>query len=79
MVNIQKQSIKIELDPADFGRNKGELLEETFYEAVDRIIEESGEDEEEIDFLLSKFFTLRFDETQDGGVAATLTSSEKRG
>lgn len=80
MANIQKQSIKIELEPEDVNSTAAEILEDAFYEAISRIVQESGgTPEDEQNLLLSKFFTMRFDETDNDGIAVTLSCSEKRG
>jgi hypothetical protein len=75
MANIAKQSIKIELDNVEYEDNR-ELLEDTLYTAVSMLAE--NEQEEDI-LLTTRFFTLRFDETESGAIAATITASEKRG
>ena len=53
-----------------------DLLEDTLFNAVSMLAEN---DEEEDLILTNRFFTLRFDETDDGTIAATITASEKRG
>ena len=75
MRKIAKQSIKIELSPEGY-ESQRDLLEETFYTAVDMLTESEGE---EALLITSCFFTLRFDETENGAIAATVTASEKRG
>lgn len=75
MASITKQSIKIELENRDYQDNR-ELLEDTLYTALTMLTE--NEDEEDL-LLTTRFFTLRFDETEDGKIAATITASEKRG
>lgn len=74
MPPIAKQSVKVELDAEDFEGSVGDLLEDTFYTAISKLVEEK----DELDTLLSKFFTFRFDITETGVVAATLTASAKR-
>lgn len=75
MANIAKQSIKIELDTQGYEDNR-DLLEDTLYAALSQLAQNEGEE----DLLLTtRFFTLRFDETESGAIAATITASEKRG
>ena len=79
MANIRMQSIKIEMEADDMLTTAADMLEDAFYEAVSRLVQESGgTPEDEQDVLLSKFFTMRFDETVNGGIAVTLSCSEKR-
>lgn len=74
MANVAKQSIRIELNASDY-EDLQTLFEDTLYEAVDRLIPEI---EDQPDFLTEQFFTMRFDRLNDGGLAATLTASEKK-
>ena len=74
MTTIAKQSVKIELENTDY-ESQRELLEDTFYTALSMI---SENDNEEDLILTRRFFTLRFDETAEGTIAATITASEKR-
>ena len=74
MTTITKQSVKIELENTDY-ESQRDLLEDTFYAALSMI---SENDNEEDLILTSRFFTLRFDETAEGTIAATITASEKR-
>lgn len=74
MPPIAKQSVKVELDAEDFEGSVRDLLEDTFYAAIYKLVEEGDETE----VLLNRFFTFRFDVTDSGAVAATLTSSAKR-
>lgn len=73
MADVSKQSIRIEIDPNEY-ENTQAAFEEVFFEAVDRMVAE----EEEVDFLTSQFFTMRFDRVGKN-IAATVTSSEKKG
>lgn len=73
MADVSKQSIRIEIDPNEY-ENTQVAFEEVFLEAVDRMVGE----EEEVDFLTSQFFTMRFDRVGKN-IAATITSSEKKG
>jgi hypothetical protein len=75
MTQITKQSIKIELEN-EGNESQRDLLEDTLFNAVSMLAEN---DEEEDLILTTRFFTLRFDETDSGTVAATITASEKRG
>lgn len=74
MANVFKQSVRIELDPAEFD-NVRDLFEETLYEAISRLVADDAQES----FLTSQFFTMRFDAAPDGGLAATMTASEKKG
>lgn len=74
MAKIAKQSVKVELVNEGYDSQR-DLLEDTFYTAVEML----SENEAEEDLLLtSRFFTLRFDKTNDGTIAATVTASAKR-
>lgn len=74
MSKIAKQSVKVELVNEGYASQR-DLLEDTFYTAVEMLSENEGEE----DLLLTtRFFTLRFDETNDGTIAATVTASAKR-
>lgn len=73
MADVSKQSIRIEIDPNEY-ENTQVAFEEVFLEAVDRMVGE----EDEVDFLTSQFFTMRFD-CVGKNIAATITSSEKKG
>lgn len=73
MADVSKQSIRIEIDPNEY-ENTQVAFEEVFLEAVDRMVGE----EDEVDFLTSQFFTMRFDRVGKN-IAATITSSEKKG
>lgn len=73
MADVSKQSIRIEIDPNEY-ENTQVAFEEVFLEAVDRMVGE----EDEVDFLTSQFFTMRFDHVGKN-IAATITSSEKKG
>ena len=75
MTQITKQSIKIELENEGY-ESQRDLLEDTLFNAVSMLAE--NDDEEDL-LLTTRFFTLRFDETDDGTIAATITASEKRG
>lgn len=75
MTQITKQSIKIELENEGY-ESQRDLLEDTLFNAVSMLAEN---DEEEDLILTTRFFTLRFDETDSGTIAATITASEKRG
>ena len=74
MTQITKQSIKIELENEGY-ESQRDLLEDTLFNAVSMLAEN---DEEEDLILTTRFFTLRFDETGNGTIAATITASEKR-
>lgn len=73
MADVSKQSIRIEIDPNEYESTQV-AFEEVFLEAVDRMVGE----EDEVDFLTSQFFTMRFD-LVGKNIAATITSSEKKG
>lgn len=73
MADVSKQSIRIEIDPNEY-ENTQVAFEEVFLEAVDRMVGE----EDEVEFLTSQFFTMRFDHVGKN-IAATITSSEKKG
>lgn len=73
MVDVSKQSIRIEIDPNEY-ENTQAAFEEVFFEAVDRMVGE----EDEVDFLTSQFFTMRFDRVGKN-IAVTVTSAEKKG
>lgn len=74
MAKIAKQSVKVELVNEGYDSQR-DLLEDTFYTAVEMLSENEGEE----DLLLtSRFFTVRFDETNDGTIAATVSASTKR-
>lgn len=75
MTQITKQSIKIELENEGYEFQR-DLLEDTLFNAVSMLAENDGEEDL---ILTTRFFTLRFDETDDGTIAATITASEKRG
>lgn len=75
MTQITKQSIKIELENEGYDSQR-DLLEDTLFNAVSMLAEN---DNEEDLILTTRFFTLRFDETDGGTIAATITASEKRG
>lgn len=75
MTQITKQSIKIELENEGY-ESQRDLLEDTLFNAVSMLAEN---DSEEDLILTTRFFTLRFDETDSGTIAATITASEKRG
>ena len=74
MANIAKQSIRIELNSNGYDDPQA-LFEDTLYEAVERLIPDP---EFQPEFLTAHFFTMRFDKLNDGGLAATLTASEKK-
>ena len=74
MANVSKQSIRIEISPAEYEGDGQALFEDTLYEAVNRLVPE----EESQEFLTQHFFTMRFDETDNGTIAATVTASAKR-
>lgn len=74
MANIAKQSIRIELNSNGYDDPQA-LFEDTLYEAVERLIPDP---EFQSEFLTEHFFTMRFDKLNDGGLAATLTASEKK-
>ena len=74
MANIAKQSIRIELNPSDYYDPQA-LFEDTLYEAVERLIPDP---EFQPELLTEHFFTMRFDKLNGGGLAATLTASEKK-
>lgn len=75
MTQITKQSIKIELENEGYDSPR-DLLEDTLFNAVSMLAENDGEEDL---ILTTRFFTLRFDETDGGTIAATITASEKRG
>lgn len=68
---MNKISVKVELEP-DNDISDLEIIEEAFAEALD--IAGFGFNDE----ILDKFFTMRFDELPDGGIAATVSVAEKR-
>ena len=74
MANIAKQSIRIELNSNGYDDPQA-LFEDTLYEAVERLIPDA---EFQTECLTEHFFTMRFDKLNDGGLAATLTASEKK-
>jgi hypothetical protein len=76
MPKINKNSIKVELDPSEYENDFRTLFEETFYEAIEQM--SFTTDMKGMDFMLSKFFTVRFDRTKEGAVAATITATSKR-
>lgn len=74
MAKIAKQSVKVELVNEGYDSQR-DLLEDTLYTAVNML----SENESEEDLLLTtRFFTMRFDETENGTIAATVTASSKR-
>ena len=74
MAKIAKQSVKVDLVNEGYDSQR-DLLEDTFYTAVNTL----SENEAEEDLLLTtRFFTMRFDETDNGTIAATVTASAKR-
>lgn len=76
MPKINKNSIKVELDPAEYENDFRTMFDETFYEAIEQM--SLSTDQNDLDFMLSKFFTVRFDRTKEGAVAATITATSKR-
>lgn len=70
MQNVNKISVKVEVDPTEHD-NDLDLVADAFDEALNMI--GSGYDE-----VVNKFFTMRFDETKEGGIAATVSVAEKR-
>lgn len=74
MSEIAKQSVKVEMRQEELSEDARGLLEDAFYEAIDRLAPRP----EQIDLLLNHFFTLRFDKVQEGRIAATLTAANKR-
>lgn len=70
-MNSQRISVKVEVDPTeDVVSDIMDALED----ALDSIETWSKED-----LLTQKFFTLRFDKTDRGSVAATVTATNKKG
>lgn len=74
MAGIAKKSVRIELNHHEYGDDTQLLIEDTFYEALDSLMPKEGDD----DFLTSYFFSMRFDHLNNGGMAATVTASDKK-
>lgn len=71
MINeVSKRSIKLEAYPEDDERDL-DVVDRLFYEGLELL---SIRD----DKLLEKFFTIRFDQMHDGGIAATISAANKR-
>lgn len=70
MSNVNRISVKVEVDPDDHESDL-DMVAEAFDEALNMI--GCGYDE-----VVDKFFTMRFDETKEGGIAATVAVAEKR-
>lgn len=71
MSNVNRISVKIEIDPDSDEFSDLDTVAEAFDEALSMI--GCGYDD-----IIDKFFTMRFDETKDGGLAATVSVAEKR-
>lgn len=71
MSSINRISVKVEVEPEEHETDL-DLVAETFDEALSLI--GCGYDD-----ITDKFFTMRFDETPDGGIAATVSAAGKRG
>lgn len=69
MSNLNRISVKVEVDPED--SSDLDTVAEAFDEAL-YLVGCSYED------VVDKFFTMRFDETAGGGIAATVSIAEKR-
>lgn len=70
MLNVSKMSVKVEVTPEQFD-DEFEMVQSAFEEALD--ILGCGYDE-----AVDKFFTMRFDVTNEGGIAATVSAAGKR-
>ena len=70
-MNSQRISVKVEVDPT----------EDVVSDIIDALEDalESIETWSKEDLLTQKFFTLRFDKTDRGSVAATVTATNKKG
>ena len=74
MAHVARQSVKIE-----FWDINDEAPEDLMFDALANATERMFGDQPCEDVLLDHFFTVRFDRTDIGGIAATVTASEKRG
>lgn len=70
MSNINKISVKVEVNPEDHDTDL-DMIADTLDEALNLI----GCGFEEV---TGRFITMRFDPTPDGGIAATVAAAEKR-
>lgn len=71
MSNVNRISVKIEVTPGDGERSDLDTVAEAFDEALSMV-------GCAYDDVIDKFFTMRFDETHEGGLAATVSVAEKR-
>ena len=70
-MNSQRMSVKVEVDPTE------DVVSDIMDALEDAL--ESIETWSKEDLLTQKFFTLRFDKTDRGSVAATVTATNKKG
>lgn len=71
-VHEERRSMKIELTP-EFVSNLSlaEAVEDVFWQGLNLLDQE--------DSVMDRFFTVRFDQSSNGGISATVSSSRKRG
>lgn len=73
-MGITKRSVKIEISGEDIFYPAEDVIDSCLWQALDRM----NFEEEEPEALLKYFFTMRFDEIEEGGYAVTVTASNKR-
>lgn len=72
---VGKMSVKVEINGDDYGdmpMNEAHeaMINDTLWAAIDRMRDEDKS-------VLNRFFTMRFDLTEEGGMAATVTAAAK--
>lgn len=73
MSNLNKISVKVNLDHQEDGEvDNFDRVIDAFEVALDHVMSEFGDP-------LDNFFTMRFDEDQEGDISATVTAQRKRG